>query len=65
MCHGTDLYLLGASEVHPHILTVEYYDIENNTWSVKTNVPMQQCHERMQHSSITACSVRLFKGVLD
>ena len=31
MCHGTDLYLLGASEVHPHILTVEYYDIENNT----------------------------------
>ena len=65
MCHGTDLYLLGASEVHPHILTVEFYDIENNTWSVKTKVPMQQCHERMQHSSITMCSARLFRGVLD
>ena len=64
MRQGTDLYLLGASKFEPHILTVEYYDIENNTWSVKTNVLMQQCSERMQHSSITACSVRLFRGVL-
>lgn len=64
LSHGTDLYLFAAGEDRPHILTVECYDIENNKWSVKTNIPLRQCRERMQHSFITACSVRLFKGLL-
>ncbi|XP_078376071.1 uncharacterized protein LOC144659491 [Oculina patagonica] len=64
LSHGTDLYLLGASEDRPHILTVECYDIEKDKWCVKTNIPFRQCHERMQYFSITACSVRLFKGLL-
>lgn len=64
LSHGTDLYLLGAGEVSPHILTVECYDMENNKWNVKTSIPLLQCRERMQHASITACSVRLFKGIL-
>ena len=59
VCVGGTLYVLGGCDRGSASEQVECYDRETNEWKRKTFVP-----ERYP-SSISACSLRIFKGVLN
>jgi len=60
-CHHNNYYLL-------RVLTVEEFDPERNEWKEKLAIPVKSfetAEKEKEETQFQACSVRLYKGVIN